>query len=126
MSDSISVVLSDLDDTLFDHTLATRTALQLVRSSVPGLDAWSTDELHARHAEMLEVLHVEVVAGRMAIDEARIERFRRLLVAGGIDGAGEHAPAVARRYRQEYEIASQPVAGAVELLTLLKRAGAPI
>jgi len=116
--------LSDLDDTLFDHTRATRTALEVVRAATPGLAPLSIDDLHHQHAEILEVLHVEVVAGRVAIDDARIERFRRLLAAAGVDRAADQAAEVARRYRREYEVASQPVAGAVELLTRLKHAGA--
>lgn len=118
------VILSDLDDTLFDHTRATRTALAVVRAATPGLAPLSIDDLHHQHAEILEVLHVEVVAGRVAIDDARIERFRRLLAAAGVDRAADQAAEVARRYRREYEVASQPVAGAVELLTRLKHAGA--
>ena len=118
------VILSDLDDTLFDHTRATRTALEVVRAATPGLAPLSIDELHHRHAEILELLHVEVVVGRLAIDDARIERFRRLLVAAGADRAADHAPDAARRYRREYGVAAQPVAGAVELLTRLKHAGA--
>ena len=118
------VILSDLDDTLFDHTRATRSALEAVRAATPGLAPLSIDDLHHQHAEILELLHVEVVVGRIAIDDARIERFRRLLVAAGADRAADHAPDVARRYRREYEVASQPVAGAVELLTRLKHAGA--
>ena len=121
-----SVILSDLDDTLFDYTHATRTALEVVRAATPGLEAWSVDELHARHGDILEVLHLEVVAGRLALDEARHERFRRLLVAAGAERPGEQAPEVARRYRWEYQVASQPVAGAVEMLTWLKHAGALI
>jgi putative hydrolase of the HAD superfamily len=116
--------LSDLDDTLFDHTRATRSALEAVRAATPGLAPLSIDDLHHQHAEILELLHVEVVMGRIAIDDARVERFRRLLVAAGADCAADHAPDVARRYRREYEVASQPVAGAVELLSRLKRAGA--
>ena len=81
------VILSDLDDTLFDHTRATRTALEVVRAATPGLAPLSIDDLHHRHAEILELLHVEVVVGRLAIDDARIERFRRLLVAAGADRA---------------------------------------
>ena len=89
------VILSDLDDTLFDHTRATRTALEAVRAATPGLAPLSIDDLHHRHAEILELLHVEVVVGRLAIDDARIERFRRLLVAAGADRAADHAPDVA-------------------------------
>jgi putative hydrolase of the HAD superfamily len=126
MPASVPVVLSDLDDTLFDHTATTRTALGVVRATTPGLEAWSADDLHERHAEILEILHVEVVAGRMPIDEARIERFRRLLEGAGAAAGIDRAAQVARRYRREYEAASQPVAGAVELLTRLKHAGAVI
>jgi putative hydrolase of the HAD superfamily len=126
MTAPTSVVLSDLDDTLFDHTRATRTALGVVRTAIPGLEAWSHDELHARHADLLERLHLDVVAGRLAIDDARIERFRRLLADAGAEAASDRAPDVARRYRREYELASQPVAGALELMTQLKRAGAVI
>ncbi len=118
------VVLSDLDDTLFDHTYATRTALRALRSDAPSFEAWTDDELHVRHGDILEVLHLDVVAGRLGIDDARIERFRRLLTAAGAERASEYAPAMARRYRQEYQTASQPVAGAIAFLRELKRSGA--
>ena len=56
----VRVVLSDLDDTLFDHTTTTRIALTRVRDAVPEFTRWSLDELDARHRELLERLHVEI------------------------------------------------------------------
>jgi putative hydrolase of the HAD superfamily len=120
------VVLSDLDDTLFDHAHATRAALRALRASVAAFERWSMDELDARHRDELEVLHAEVLAGRRSIETARIERFRRLLDAAGATRPSEEAPDVAGRYRQAYEQAWQPVAGARPFLEHVTRAGAAV
>jgi putative hydrolase of the HAD superfamily len=121
---SLKGVLFDLDDTLFDHNYATYQATDVLRESEPAFAVWSSQELRRRHSEMLELVHKEVVAGRMAIDEARRERFRRLLAdAGGDAGALERAMDVAMNYRRAYERHWRPVAGAVDLLLALRRRG---
>lgn len=120
---TVRVVLSDLDDTLFDHRRATGSALAHVREAAPAFGRWALQELEARHREVLEVLHADVLAGRMPVEAARAERFRRLLVAAGADRVAEQAADIALRYRDAYEGAWQPVAGAVAFARAVRDAG---
>lgn len=109
------VLLCDLDDTLFDHDRATRDALADLYARHAVLTRWSLDELDARHRVWLETLHVQVLTGRMTVDEARRERFEGLLADAGIqDKAIAHA--LASEYRESYASRWHPVPGARELL----------
>lgn len=117
------VVLCDLDDTLFDHSGATRAALASVRDASSYFREWTLDVLDLRHRELLEMFHLEVLAGRMAIDAARIERFRQLLVEAAVPSPMTIAPDVAAHYRSAYEGHWQPVAGALALLRAISDGG---
>jgi putative hydrolase of the HAD superfamily len=119
----LRVVLSDLDDTLFDHSNTTRLALSRVRAAAPELARWSLDELDARHRDLLDRLHVEVLAGRLSIEDARAERFGRLLTDGASVAPRDRAADVARQYRDAYELAWRPVDGALALVGAIKQAG---
>jgi putative hydrolase of the HAD superfamily len=121
MTTPVRGVLFDLDDTLFDHNFSTNCATAALRGSEPALAVWSLEELRRRHSDLLETIHREVVAGRLSIDDARRERFRRLLTDAGADEeAVGRASAAAMRYREEYQRSCRGVAGAAELLTALK------
>jgi HAD superfamily hydrolase (TIGR01509 family) len=121
---TIRAVLFDLDDTLFDHAHAMSHALAALRADEPAFATWTTEYLEARHGEVLEVLHQEVLAGRLSIDEAREERFRRLLTMTESAALGRRrAVALARLYRETYKQGWRAVPGAIELLTWLKEAG---
>lgn len=109
------VLLCDLDDTLFDHQHATRAALARLQRQDARLQAWPLDELDARHRELLERFHREVLAGRLTIDRAREQRFSALV---GGDGAG-----LAQAYREAYLVDWQEVAGATDLLSLARERG---
>ncbi|TAK17324.1 MAG: HAD family hydrolase [Acidobacteria bacterium] len=117
-------VLCDLDDTLFDHAGATRDALAHVRTLSAELGRWTLDEFDRRHRITLETLHLEVLAGKWTIEDARIERFRRLLAEAGVD---ERRPAVLEDlswgYRGAYEHAWRLVPGALALVGAIKDAG---
>lgn len=127
MKKPVRGVLFDLDDTLFDHHHATRCATTALREIEPAFSAWSPEELRRRHSDVLELVHKEVVAGRLAIDDARRERFRRLLTdAGGEALAIQRAPAIAGLYRQQYERNWRPVDGAIALMAALKERGVKI
>jgi HAD superfamily hydrolase (TIGR01549 family) len=126
MPGAVRAVLCDLDDTLFDHTYASRCAVAALHGSVPEFACWSIDELASRHRECLEVMHLEVLAGRMSIADARRERFRRLLVDAGAASADRLALDLAPTYRQAYENGRRPVPGAVPLLVALKNLGVHI
>ena len=110
------VLLCDLDDTLFDHQHATRSALARLQASDARLQAWSLEDLKERHHILLEQYHQEVLAGRLTIDAAREQRFQALV--GGGDAAG-----LAQAYRDAYTTDWQEVAGAATLLTTMRALG---
>jgi putative hydrolase of the HAD superfamily len=108
---------------LFDHSAATHGALSSVLAEDEEARDWALDEVERRHGEILEVLHLEVLAGARTIDAARIERFRRLLEGFGSATAADRAAVWAQRYRAAYQGARQPVPGAQALLTAARREG---
>ena len=116
------VLLCDLDDTLFDHARATRDSLADLRREHQVLTCWSLDELDARHRDLLETLHVEVLAGRLLVDDARRERFSRLLIQAGVQDVSA-AEAMACDYRATYAANWHPVPGALSFLRALREDG---
>lgn len=116
----VRAALFDLDDTLFDHRHCAREALAIVRASHEGLSGIEAPALEALHAGILEVLHLEVLAGRMDLDAARVERFARLVREAGGDPDTGLATRMAAIYRQGYVDARRQVAGAEALLAALR------
>jgi putative hydrolase of the HAD superfamily len=110
-------VLLDLDDTLFDHSHSSRAGVLAVYEANPALAMRPFAAVLAAHALILEELHLEVLRGRMTIDTARAERFRRLLALHGAVGDADEASA---RYRAVYLRERQAVPGARELLKALR------
>ena len=120
-------VLFDMDDTLFDHNHATDCATAVIHGEEPAFGCWTPAELRRRHSLMLELIHQDVLSGRLRIDEARRERFRRLLTEAGAEApALDRAPGIARRYRQAYEHGWRAVIGALELVAALKARGVSV
>jgi len=115
-----AAVLFDLDDTLFDHSNAARTALSRVHAMHEGFARGAFDAFEQAHTRALEELHQRVLTGALGIDAARIERFRRLFAAAGVDADDELLAATASAYRSTYLDARRPVDGARELLAALK------
>ncbi len=113
------VLLCDLDDTLFDHQHATRTALTRLRDREPRLQAWDLETLKARHHELLEVFHQRVLSGELTIDQARDARFSALV--GGGDASG-----LAAAYREAYLADWREVPGARALLAAVRARGASV
>jgi FMN phosphatase YigB (HAD superfamily) len=113
---TVPVLLCDLDDTLFDHQHATRSALARLQASDARLNAWALEDLKARHHILLEQYHQEVLAGRLSIDQAREQRFQALV--GGGDASG-----LAEAYRDAYTLDWQEVAGAADLLRAARAEG---
>ena len=111
-------VLFDLDDTLFDHRRSARAALQEVhRAHAADLDFPAFERQHGIY---LEEMHLEVLAGRIALDDARRERFRRVFLALGVTLAAPAVDAVASAYRAGYMTARRALHGAAALLTALR------
>jgi putative hydrolase of the HAD superfamily len=111
-------VLFDLDDTLFDHRRSARAALEAVhRAHAPAFD-FAAFERH--HAHFLEEMHLEVLAGRVGLDAARRERFRKVFAALGVALDPAQTDVVATAYRDGYMSARRALDGAADLLAEIK------
>jgi HAD superfamily hydrolase (TIGR01509 family) len=111
-------VLFDLDDTLFDHRTSARAALAEVhRRHAAGVDFPAFEDHHSRH---LEELHADVLAGRLSIDDARRERFRRVFAAVGVTVDEAAVDRIATAYRGGYIGARRVVDGAAALLEAVR------
>ncbi len=111
-------VLFDLDDTLFDHHRSARAALAGVHAAFASEVAFDDFERH--HIHYLEEMHIEVLAGRVPLDDARRERFRRVFAALGLAIDERTTDAVASAYRDGYMEARRAMDGAAELLAELR------
>jgi HAD superfamily hydrolase (TIGR01549 family) len=118
---SLSLILFDLDETLFDHRHASRSALEVLKRDHPALGHVSVEDLAEAAYQILEQTHTRVLAGELTVHAARIERLRQLF---GRFGASLEEPA----YRQAsaahievYRRSRRAVAGARDLLAFLGR-----
>jgi putative hydrolase of the HAD superfamily len=116
----VRAVLFDLDDTLFDHRGCARTALERLHAAHACFRAATFEQFERCHAELLEELHREVLAGRRRLDDARRERFRRLFERSGVTPDDELVHGAAMEYRRGYLAARQAIAGAAALLPLVR------
>jgi YjjG family noncanonical pyrimidine nucleotidase len=115
----IRAVLFDLDDTLFDHRRSARAALTEVHRA-HGRDM-PYDDFERAHTRYLEEMHIEVLAGRIGLDEARRERFRRVFGSLGVTLGDRDVELTAAAYRDGYKLARRALAGAAELLDAVRR-----
>src|SRR6476619_944457 len=115
----IRAVLFELDDTLFDHRHAARMALDGVRARHECFQRATAFEFERAHAEILEELHERVLAGAIELDDARMQRFRRLFAASGVVADDMLVRATAAAYRERYLASWRPVPGAPALLDAL-------
>ncbi|HYT74441.1 MAG TPA: HAD-IA family hydrolase [Vicinamibacterales bacterium] len=113
-----SAVLFDLDDTLFDHHRSARAALAEVHRRHGG--ATDFDDFERHHIRFLEEMHIEVLAGRVELNEARRERFRRVFRALGVALPESEVDGVASAYRTGYMSARTAMEGAADLLTAVR------
>lgn len=112
-------ILFDLDDTIFDHVLTSRAALQELRAAEALLRRRTLMELWKEYVRLLEEVHPEVLAGRISIDQARTQRFLRLTEFCGGRISEQEAEEFSRRYRSRYRKLRRAVPGAPELLQRL-------
>lgn len=89
-----------------------------VRERFAPLRTVSLEALESEHQRILDLLHHDVAIGRRPVDEARIERYRRLFELVGDDG--RHASAAAELHRRVYQSSRRPVDGALALLEALR------
>jgi putative hydrolase of the HAD superfamily len=119
-----TAVLFDLDDTLFDHWSCTREALGALRERYDAFCRMPLEAIEAKHRQLLEALHLEVLAGRLTVDDARVQRFRRLFEHAGETVNDGMARAAGSAYREAYVAHWRPVAGALALLAALRERAA--
>ena len=114
-------VLFDLDDTLFDHRESAGEALRRVQRAHDRVRGVPFADFERHHSALLEELHPEVLAARIGMDEARIERFRRLFQRFGVTAEPDVCAEAAAMYRREYLDARRAMAGADALLRAVRR-----
>ncbi len=118
---SASLVLFDLDETLFDYRHASRAALTHLRRRYPALAADDLDDMELRSRDILERIHDAVVRGRMTTSKARLERVRRLFETGGAAPPEGGLDRAASEYGTVYAKARRAVPGAAAVLDALRR-----
>lgn len=116
----VKLVLFDLDDTLFDHEYCARTGLETLHREQTLFSRHPLEQIREEYQRQLDVLHDQVLLGRMTLEEARNERFRRLHVWCGGEAEEGVGIALANRFRTVYLEARRPVPGALALLQALK------
>ncbi len=121
-----AAVLFDLDDTLFDHRHGMRGALATLQGRYPCLQAWALPVFEARHSELLERIHLEVLAGRLTVDEARVRRFEELFTDAGEPSPADLAREAAVAYRIAYLAAWRLVPGSRAVIETLRAEGVRI
>jgi HAD superfamily hydrolase (TIGR01549 family) len=114
------LVLFDLDDTIFDHSMTCRAALVALRQEQPFLRRTPIDEQWRTYAELLSSTHVRVMLGSRSIEDARRERFERLAKRAGRSVSKVEAEALSQSYRAHYQRLRRPVPGAPEFLRQLR------
>lgn len=113
---SLSAVLFDLDDTLFDHDYCSRSALWSVREEHPALSAAPWEELRQTYSRLLEEVHARLLGGEFTLEEARRERFRLLFSELGEEAPDELVRSAVESYGRAYRQSWRVVPGAEELL----------
>lgn len=109
-----------MDDTIFDHSLTARSALARLRRSESFLRSRPLDEVWHEYLRLLEAVHTDVLSGRVSVQEARAERFRKLSRFCGVEVTREVASELSLRYRGHYQKLRRTVPGVRRVLERLQ------
>jgi HAD superfamily hydrolase (TIGR01549 family) len=112
----VRLVLFDMDDTLFDHSLTCRAALRQIRAEESGFRTWPLEELWGEYRRLLDSQSPKLSAAPRVYADLRAERFRRLGVLCGWTMGRSRAAELSARYREIYQRVRRPVPGAVALV----------
>jgi HAD superfamily hydrolase (TIGR01549 family) len=115
-----TTVLFDLDDTLFDHTATSRAALRATTCELPFFATVDFEAFYQYYSNLLEALHLRVLAGTCSYSEARRLRFEGLLARYQPTAGPADAERLADAYYVQYPRQRQPVPGALALLRALR------
>jgi HAD superfamily hydrolase (TIGR01549 family) len=120
LSPHLTTVLFDLDDTLFDHTATSRAALRATTCELPFFATVGFEPFYQYYSDLLEELHLRVLAGTCSYAEARRLRFEGLLARYQPAASPAAAERLADAYYVQYPRQRQPVPGALALLQALR------
>ncbi|MFZ1024236.1 MAG: HAD family hydrolase [Thermoplasmata archaeon] len=123
---TLDTVLFDVDDTLFDHSRALRTAMRRVREVYPDLHRQTLTDLCRHYSDHLTATYRRVVMGSMNQEEGRTVRFLALFKSCGAEPNRNVAQECAQIYREKYQESRYPVDGAPALLRALRAGGLTI
>jgi len=113
-------VLFDLDDTLTDHRHCSRSGLARLQNAHACFRSATIRQLERDHLAILDELHRTVLQGQRSLEQARLDRFRRLFRGYGEEPDDATVELAVTSYRAAYESALRPVPGAVPLLEALR------
>jgi putative hydrolase of the HAD superfamily len=108
-----------MDDTIFDHSMTCRRALTALRRTEPRLRGSSLQSVWHEYQRLLDLVQPDVLAGRVTVQQARIERFRRLAGFCGTEVSVDEATDFSRRYRAHYQELRRTVPGVRQVLERL-------
>ena len=117
----LRAILLDLDDTLYDHHYASRKAIEETISLDDALFAAGADSVEIQHRHWLELLHLDVARGLRSADDARNERWARII--SHFEGDVSQSDQLANAQRENYLRHERAVPGAVEGVAALREAG---
>lgn len=120
-SPPLRLVLFDMDDTIFDHMLTCRAAIERVRAEEPQLMALPTDRLWKEYLVLLDTMYPKLSAAHEEYGRFRAERFRRLAQLSGWEIDLPYATEISLRYRAHYQKLRRPVPGAPEFVRRMAR-----
>ena len=118
-SPSPKAVIFDLDDTLYDHLHSARYGLIELAKRYPPMQSVSIPELDDRYSDALESIHLRLLRGEVDQTTARIVRMQQLFASFEIEVTAQTAFSEYKRFRADYDSASQVVAGTHDLLRQL-------
>ena len=120
LTSTVKAVLFDLDDTLFDHRHSSRASLEALRLRYTHFQQSTLDELELVRRDILEEIHLQVLAGSISLHEARITRMQRLFAQYEQPISREIAEQIALENQAVYQSSRQAVQGAISLLEALR------
>ncbi len=113
-------VFFDMDDTIFDHARTCRAAIEVVRSEDSLFRPRTLNELWREYYRLLDSVHSDILEGKLSVERARRERFRRLAMFCGTSISDDDAQSLSNRYRAAYQSLRRAVPGARALLERLR------
>ncbi|MDA0837767.1 MAG: HAD family hydrolase [Planctomycetota bacterium] len=117
---TITAVLFDLDDTLFDHRHSCLAGVRAMREVIGRLHDVSDKKLEETYLFWLERIHKRVLTGELSSDEARIERFTGFFSDFDYELNDDEFLVASEHYSAAYQLEWRTVPGSLEVLEALQ------